>query len=228
MNDPNRRPGEWLLNGIEYSLRFIGRSVIKPAWDSLGKPAPQMSRRTAIGFVIASVAAGALGAHVVPRLMDNSPSPQPEAAQNPIGPGKQSDILVETDKFTSHVSRFHQLAKETASHSDRQVPYEVFLAVSMHESDSGTSELAKNANNFFGVIAKDGWTGAVYEKRTEEQIPVAEFAAYTKQYPSLKLLRDNGEEGSGREWCGAALRGRCDRTSGDRGGSSSRGSRRRT
>jgi hypothetical protein len=44
----------------------------------------------------------------------------------------------------------------------------VMLSQAIAESAWGTGELAKNANNFFGIKADASWKGAVYEKNTQE------------------------------------------------------------
>lgn len=46
----------------------------------------------------------------------------------------------------------------------------ITIAQAILESDGGTSELAKQANNLFGIKASAPWTGAVYDKRTREEI----------------------------------------------------------
>lgn len=44
----------------------------------------------------------------------------------------------------------------------------LIIAQGVLESASGTSELAVNANNLFGIKSGTGWTGPVYEKNTKE------------------------------------------------------------
>lgn len=45
----------------------------------------------------------------------------------------------------------------------------MIIAQGILESRSGTSELARNANNLFGIKAGSGWTGETYTVRTSEQ-----------------------------------------------------------
>lgn len=82
----------------------------------------------------------------------------------------------------------------SASKSDPNKPMLpiLLLAMSAHETGFGESELAKNANNFFGVIAKDGWEGEIYEKLTNEFVPENEMTNYEKK-PGFKIIKD--EEG---------------------------------
>ncbi|WP_243458130.1 glycoside hydrolase family 73 protein [Sporosarcina sp. Te-1] len=57
------------------------------------------------------------------------------------------------------------------------------------ESDSGTSELARNANNLFGIKKGSGWTGETYTKRTAEQDKdgnVTYIDAAFRKYPSYE------------------------------------------
>ncbi|HTR30042.1 MAG TPA: glucosaminidase domain-containing protein [Puia sp.] len=42
------------------------------------------------------------------------------------------------------------------------VPASITLAQGLHESEAGTSELAKNSNNHFGIKCKEDWKGAVF------------------------------------------------------------------
>ena len=44
----------------------------------------------------------------------------------------------------------------------------LIIAQGILESASGTSELAKNANNLFGIKSGSGWSGDIYTKRTSE------------------------------------------------------------
>lgn len=103
-------------------------------------------------------------------------------------PDHSSDVLVDKEKFQAFVDKFEPLATRLAENPDQPIPYEVFLAVGMHESDSGTSELAVNASNYFGVVAKDGWQGEVYPKLTEEEVFTADVAALQAEHPELEVL----------------------------------------
>jgi hypothetical protein len=50
-----------------------------------------------------------------------------------------------------------------------KIPASIVLAQAMFESANGNSELAKNANNHFGIKCKKEWYGASYSKDDEEQ-----------------------------------------------------------
>ncbi|MEJ8785024.1 glucosaminidase domain-containing protein [Peptoniphilus sp. HCN-40583] len=68
----------------------------------------------------------------------------------------------------------------------------VTIAQAILESGWGRSELAKNANNLFGIKASKDWNGKTYSKRTKEQKPtgeiyeiVADFRAYNSIAESI-------------------------------------------
>ncbi len=50
-----------------------------------------------------------------------------------------------------------------------KVPASIVLAQAMFESSNGNSELAKNANNHFGIKCKREWSGASYSKNDETE-----------------------------------------------------------
>lgn len=49
-----------------------------------------------------------------------------------------------------------------------KIPASITLAQGLHESAFGTSELAQNANNHFGIKCKDEWKGRKYHKVSAE------------------------------------------------------------
>lgn len=65
----------------------------------------------------------------------------------------------------------------------------LIIAQGILESRSGTSELARNANNLFGIKKGSGWAGPTYKKLTTEQDPFGaarqEYAEFRK-YPSYE------------------------------------------
>lgn len=50
-----------------------------------------------------------------------------------------------------------------------KIPASIVLAQAMFESGNGNSELAKNANNHFGIKCKRDWCGSTYLKDDDEQ-----------------------------------------------------------
>lgn len=50
-----------------------------------------------------------------------------------------------------------------------KIPASIVLAQALFESNNGNSELARNANNHFGIKCKRDWTGESYSKDDEEK-----------------------------------------------------------
>lgn len=69
------------------------------------------------------------------------------------------------------------------------------IAQAIHESAWGTSTLAVNANNHFGIKASAPWTGPVYNKNTGEEVggKTIFIDADFRSYPSLEAgVKDHG------------------------------------
>lgn len=70
------------------------------------------------------------------------------------------------------------------------------IAQAIHESAWGTSLLATNANNHFGIKASAPWTGAVYNKNTGEETAEGKtifIDADFRKYVSLEAsVKDHG------------------------------------
>lgn len=146
-------------------------------------PEQELSRRSFLRSAALVGAGAALGILVDRHLNDGESD----------APGEPGDVLVDPDKFTRFIDEYQPVAEELAD-KDSHIPFEVYLAVAMHESDSGTSELANYANNFFGVIAKDGWTGEVYKKPTQEEVANSDIPSLQQQYGTeLAVLSDYGD-----------------------------------
>jgi Mannosyl-glycoprotein endo-beta-N-acetylglucosaminidase/LysM domain len=60
----------------------------------------------------------------------------------------------------NYVNTYKALAMAEEQRSG--VPASITLAQGLHESEAGTSELAKNSNNHFGIKCKEDWKGAVF------------------------------------------------------------------
>jgi flagellum-specific peptidoglycan hydrolase FlgJ len=63
----------------------------------------------------------------------------------------------------------------------------VMLAQAICESDGGNSELAKNANAYFGIRATSDWLGEIYKKQTKEYVDgrCRTITASFRKYPDL-------------------------------------------
>ncbi len=83
---------------------------------------------------------------------------------NPVGPVPW--------KVKYYLSNFHHLANKVEK--DYGIPKAITLAVAGLESAWGTSELAKNSNNHFGIKSTN-WDGPVYCKMTLEHMVARGF-----------------------------------------------------
>lgn len=78
------------------------------------------------------------------------------------GKGEVKEPRLSTEDFIKEI-------KDDVIHYAKNIFPSVTLAQAILESDSGNSELAKKANNLFGIKAKqDDWNGNVYKKVTKE------------------------------------------------------------
>lgn len=71
------------------------------------------------------------------------------------------------------------------------IPASIKLAQGLLESQSGRSELAKYANNHFGIKCKNDWTGEIYyyhddDKNTDGEIIASCFRSYSSPSDSYK------------------------------------------
>jgi len=79
-------------------------------------------------------------------------------------------------KVSNYISKYKYLSVELNQQTDIPVP--IILAVAGLESNWGSSELAKNANNHFGLKIKDDWKGLEYCKETEEYAYGVSYEVY--------------------------------------------------
>ena len=87
------------------------------------------------------------------------PAPAPVAAKSTAGASSDRN-QVYTDQY------------QTAAMLNMQrsgVPASITLSQGILESGAGTSELAKNANNHFGVKCGNNWTGKTYMKKDDDR-----------------------------------------------------------
>jgi flagellum-specific peptidoglycan hydrolase FlgJ len=144
---------------------------------------PEPSRRDffkVVGAIAGAVAAGTVIEDRFDILASKDGEGEPSARDN--------EILVNPEKFSTFIDKYSWLAEELSQDPKRPVPFEVFLAVAAHESDSGTSELAERANNLFGMIAKDEWKGAIYNKVTQEEVSSADIPALRNQKEGFSVV----------------------------------------
>ena len=88
----------------------------------------------------------------------------------------------DNEKLYNFIEKYKDAALKTATEdTEKPIPYELILAVAAHESAYGTSDKAVHANNFFGIIAKDGWDGEIYEAPTKEEVD-GKLVATTRKF----------------------------------------------
>ena len=68
------------------------------------------------------------------------------------------------------------------------IPASIILAQGILESNNGNSELARNANNHFGIKSARGWQGETYYKKTDE-----ENSIFRKYATAEASFRDHSE-----------------------------------
>lgn len=89
-------------------------------------------------------------------------------------------------KVTDYLKKHRYLAVEL--NEDYGIPLAITFAVAGLESDWGRSELARQANNHFGIKVKTDWQGPAYCKETQEY---ADFEPYRihecfRKYPLIR------------------------------------------
>ena len=90
-------------------------------------------------------------------LFKKAPVPAPAAYSARSGADRNQTY---TDQFqTAAVLEMQRLG----------VPASITLAQGILESGAGTSELAKNANNHFGIKCGNNWTGETYKKKDDDK-----------------------------------------------------------
>jgi flagellum-specific peptidoglycan hydrolase FlgJ len=76
---------------------------------------------------------------------------------------------------------------------DSKIPASIIMAIAIEESAAGTSEVAKNANNHFGLKAGANWKGATY--RTKGKSLFRKYENDKASYEAFaKVLQDNKKQ----------------------------------
>ncbi len=120
---------------------------------------------------------------------DKNPS-IPNTELKPKEEIKEEDLKIYEfcEKYIDEANNASKLPKEA------ELPPQLLLAMALLESGYGESELAREANNFFGNIAtEEEWQGEVYEKLTTEYIDKDKRVKYEKE-PGYKFLEDKGDK----------------------------------
>ena len=96
----------------------------------------------------------------------------------------------DNEKLYNFIEKYKDAALKTATEdTEKPIPYELILAVAAHESAYGTSDKAVHANNFFGITAKDGWDGEIYEAPTKEEVD-GKLVATTRKFRKYNSPED--------------------------------------
>lgn len=93
--------------------------------------------------------------------------PSDRANKGAAAPVQYSTASATGDRNVDYVSRFKDAAireMETGG-----IPASIILAQGILESAAGTSDLAQNANNHFGIKCSGGWNGQTYYKRDDDK-----------------------------------------------------------
>ncbi len=114
---------------------------------------------------------------------------------------------IDTIAIVAYINQYKDIAISEMKRSG--IPASITLAQGIHESSYGTSYLATNTNNHFGIKCKDTWTGKtfkytddapnecfrVYDKVEDSYKDHSDFLKYRPRYASLFLLEKNDYKG---------------------------------
>lgn len=82
-------------------------------------------------------------------------------------PAPEPFTAEELSRREQYIKRFYKIAMREMERSG--VPASIKLAQAIRESGYGTGELAKNANNHFGMKCGSGWKGDTYYKKDDDK-----------------------------------------------------------
>jgi len=72
----------------------------------------------------------------------------------------------QSDPVAAYIQQYQELAVREMHRAG--IPASIKMAQGILESDAGRSELARNANNHFGIKCGGDWTGPTYGKKDDE------------------------------------------------------------
>jgi len=93
--------------------------------------------------------------------------PSDNARKGADMPAQYSTVSATGDRNLDYVSRFKDAAVREMETGG--IPASIILAQGILESAAGTSDLAQNANNHFGIKCAGNWTGASYYKTDDDK-----------------------------------------------------------
>lgn len=97
-----------------------------------------------------------------------------------LGAGAQSGAY--NEQATAYINKYKAWAIEEQQRTG--VPAAITLAQGIHETQAGTSELATEANNHFGIKCKKSWMGETFSHT--DDAPDECFRKYARAYDSYK------------------------------------------
>lgn len=119
-----------------------------------------------------------------------------------IAKGKTNNPIINT--ITKDGKDFLEKVFKGIEKTEKKIFPSVTLAQACLESNWGKSELAKGANNLFGIKASKGWEGEIYSKKTKEQKYSGEIysvVANFRKYSSIEnSIMDHDNFFTSTEW----------------------------
>lgn len=109
-------------------------------------------------------------------------------------------VCAQSDPIAAYVSQYQDLAIREMHRTG--IPASIKLAQAILESDAGRSELARGANNHFGIKCGEGWSGPTYGKKDDEGgfLGIGRKKSCFRQYPTpYDSFYDHSEFLSNRE-----------------------------
>ena len=77
-----------------------------------------------------------------------------------------SSLFAQGDPVAAYINQYQDLAIREMHRTG--IPASIKLAQAILESDAGRSDLARGANNHFGIKCGEGWSGPTYDKKDDE------------------------------------------------------------
>lgn len=138
----------------------------------------KLSRRQAIGLIGGTAATVALGLWIAAeesnRQTQSDTSATTTTEQTPTTSARAESPSGEQLTVADFVTVYTDYAHEVEAQFG--IDHRVVLAQSYIETGGASSELATEANAFFGIKAKDDWNGARYLRYSPEELSADDFA----------------------------------------------------
>ncbi len=152
---------------------------------------PNISRRRALAIIGGATGGLLLAACGGKSSTEKGPTTTTRlVGQTPPATSPEAEAPMTELNLEKYAETFRGYAQEVEKRYG--IDQNVVLAQSFVESTGGTSELAVQANAFFGIKAKEDWSGKVYPQWTPEEITAEQFD--NGFYEEQKLIEhlDNG------------------------------------